>query len=201
MLELLKKSLSLSISYSQFISLMQHLAVEGGTSGNEQGPDQIRYTKLNASRIKRLDKTLQLSPDKAAVFKNISPKQVWLVIVETWCGDAAQTLPVLNLIAETSPAIELRIVFRDSNPELMNAFLTNGTRSTPKLIILNSELEVLDTWGPRTAIVAKQVEEYKQKYGKIDAEFKEELQKWYNNDKGITISQELLMLSAVCVDC
>lgn len=82
-------------------------------------------------------------------------------------------------------------MLRDEHPELMDHFLTNGTRSIPKLIILNYALEVMATWGPRTAAATLLVTDYKQQFGKIDAEFKSQLQLWYNKDKGINIINEL----------
>ena len=138
MYQLLKKSLSQSFSYPEFRSLMETWEKEEKTSGTEQTEERIHYTKLNSSRMRRLDKTLKLTPEQQAAFNRIKSPQIWLVLVESWCGDGAQTLPVLNLIAD-SPAIDLRILLRDDNPELIDAFLTNGTRSIPKLLILNSQ--------------------------------------------------------------
>ena len=74
---------------------------------------------------------------------------------------------------------------------LNQLFLTNETRSIPKLIILNEDLEVIDTWGPRPKKATKMVADYKFKHGKIDAEFKAELQRWYNEDKGNEILKDL----------
>ena len=37
-------------------------------------------------------------------------------------------------MAELNPAITLRIVLRDQQPELMNEYLTNGAQAIPKLI-------------------------------------------------------------------
>ena len=60
-----------------------------------------------------------------------------LVLAEGWCGDAAQILPVINKIAEYSSLIDLKVVCRDENPELMDQFLTNGSKSIPKVIIID----------------------------------------------------------------
>ena len=59
------------------------------------------------------------------------------------CGDAAHVLPVLNKFAENDTTITLSILLRDDNEELMDRFLTNGTRSIPKLIILNADGQVM----------------------------------------------------------
>ena len=59
----------------------------------------------------------------------------WLVLTEAWCGDAAQSLPIINKMAEVSDNITLRLILRDENLDVMDQFLQNGrSRSIPKLI-------------------------------------------------------------------
>ena len=190
----LSYSLENSFSYPEYMDLMEDLVIAKSTTG-EIDKDRIDFTALNFNRSRRLNKKLQLSELEASIFRALSVKQTWLVITESWCGDAAQTLPVLHKMAEASANIELRIILRDEHPELMDNFLTNGTRSIPKLVILNSDHEVLTTWGPRTAEATKLVTDYKAKFGKIDAEFKTQLQLWYNKDKGASIIRELAEIS------
>lgn len=183
-------SLENSFNYQEYMDLMEDLVLSESTTG-EINKDRVDFTALNYKRSMRLNKKLQLSESQTSTFNEVGMKQTWLVITESWCGDAAQTLPVLNKLAETSENIELRIILRDEHPELMDNFLTNGTRSIPKLIILDSDREVVTSWGPRTAAATKLVTDYKEKFGKIDAEFKTQLQKWYNTDKGVSIISEL----------
>lgn len=183
-------SLENSFNYQEYMDLMEDLVLSESTTG-EINKDRVDFTALNYKRSMRLNKKLQLSESQTSTFNEVGMKQTWLVITESWCGDAAQTIPVLNKLAETSENIELRIILRDEHPELMDNFLTNGTRSIPKLIILDSDREVVTSWGPRTAAATKLVTDYKEKFGKIDAEFKTQLQKWYNTDKGVSIINEL----------
>ena len=102
----------------------------------------------------------------------------------------------VNKIANESDLITLKIIFRDEHEELMNFFLTNGGKSIPKLLVLNSENEVLNTWGPRPSIATKIVQDYKNKHGQLDKTFKKELQVWYNNDKGVNIQENMIGLLA-----
>ncbi|NER14691.1 thioredoxin family protein [Leptobacterium flavescens] len=190
--QLIKESVLKGISYEEYMELVGQFAAEGRTSGAMQTKERIELTKLNASRMRRLDKTLKLSDQAMEVFKNINTPQDWLVIVESWCADGAQTLPVLNKIAEASPAIDLKIVFRDENDGLMDAFLTNGARAIPKLIVTDKYHTVLDSWGARSKAATGMVKAYKEKHGKIDDIFKRELQIWYNKDKGVEIVNDLL---------
>ena len=190
MREQLAQGLENSLTYLEYMDLMEDLVRAQSTTG-EIDKDRVDFTALNYKRSLRLNKTIQLSEADIAIFEGLKTKQIWLLITESWCGDAAQTLPVLNKLAEASENIELRVILRDEHPELMDNFLTNGTRSIPKLIILNPELEVVTTWGPRTAAATKLVTDYKEQFGKIDAEFKTRLQIWYNKDKGVSIINEL----------
>ena len=114
------------------------------------------------------------------------------MISEAWCADGAQIVPVLAKIAQSNPLIDLKIVLRDENPELMNQYLTNGGKAIPILIIADAQsLEVLHVWGPRPKVATQMVEAYKKEHGKLTPEFKEDLQKWYNQDKGQSILSDL----------
>mgnify|MGYP001948738675 CR=1 FL=1 len=189
---IITKSLSRSMNYQEYFDLIQRYSKEGKTSGIEQSENRISISKLNASRMRRLEKTVRLNESAIADLSKIKKSQTWLVIIESWCADGAQTIPVLNKIAEATDAIQLRIVFRDEETMLMDAFLTNGTRSIPKLIIVDEEEDLLSSWGPRSVAATELVVAYKEKHNKIDAAFKEQLQVWYFENKGLAIVEELL---------
>ncbi|WP_313115221.1 thioredoxin family protein [Aequorivita sediminis] len=188
---LLEKSINNAMDYTQYNMLFKQLVQEERTTG-EFSQMKVDYTKLNYSRTKRLDKTAKVSEEAMEVFKNVSNKQTWLVISEPWCGDAAQTLPFLNKIAQEADNIELKIVLRDDNLELMNQFLTNGSQSIPIVIMIDEEMNVLQTFGPRSKAATKLVSDYKEEQGKIDDAFKEIIQVWYNKDKGVSIINDLV---------
>lgn len=188
---LIEKSINKAMDYAQYNLLFKQLADELRTTG-EQTQEKIDYTKLNFSRMKRLDKTAKVAEEAMEIFKYILEKQTWLVISEPWCGDAVQTLPFLNKLAQMSENIDLKIVLRDENPVLMNQFLTNGSQSIPIVIILDENMNVSQTFGPRSKAATKLVVDYKSKHGVIDDAFKEILQLWYNNDKGVSVVNDIL---------
>lgn len=188
---LIEQSVQKAMDYTQYNLLFKQLVEEEKSTG-EHSQMKVDYTKLNFSRTKRLDKTAKVSDEAMKVFKIISEKQTWLVISEPWCGDAAQTLPYLNKIAQHSDNIDLKIVLRDENPELMNQFLTNGSQSIPIIIMLDEAMNVLQTFGPRSKAATKLVTDYKKEHGVIDDAFKEILQVWYNNDKGVSIVNDIM---------
>lgn len=191
MTTLLKNAVAKAMDYDQYNALMTQLVAENRSTG-EQSEEKTKYTKLNYTRSKRLDKTGVIDEDAAEFFKNIKHPQTWLVISEPWCGDAAQSLPLLNKIAQLSPNISLKIVLRDENLELMDSFLTNGTRSIPKLIVLDENYNVLTTWGPRSKEATKIVNDYKEAHGTLDETFREKIQLWYNKNKGKAIVNDLV---------
>lgn len=194
MKDIITSSLGKSMSYAAYRNLVQKLIKEGKSTGPEQSEVLLNYSVLNDKRMNRLDKTLQLSEETIRTLKNISEPKTWLVLTESWCGDAAQTLPVINKIAEESNKINFKVVLRDENEELMNQFLTNGGKSIPKLIVLDKENNVLNSWGPRPSEATKMVNEYKEKHGVLDANFKQQLQVWYNKNKGKNTEKDLIQL-------
>jgi hypothetical protein len=190
----IEEGLQKAISYTSYRKIISDLIASGKSSGPIQSEDLLNYSKLNDRRMTRLDKTIQLSHETLLALKKIDKPITWLVLTEGWCGDAAQTLPVINKIADESDLITLKIIFRDEHEELMSHFLTNGGKSIPKLIVLNSENDVLNTWGPRPNIVTKMVQDYKDTHGQLDAAFKQELQVWYNKNKGVNIQENMVGL-------
>jgi hypothetical protein len=184
-----------SYSYEEYRNLVEKLAAEGKSTGPVQTEALANYTQLNDRRMKRWDKTLRFSEEAVSKITAVSKKMTWTVLTESWCGDASPALPVMNKIAELNPNIELRVVLRDENTDLMNQFLTNGGMSIPKLIVRDDvSNEVVADWGPRSANATKLVEDHKAVYGMIKPEFKQDIQVWYNKDKGQSIMADLLLL-------
>ena len=145
--------------------------------------------------MNRLDKTIKISDEILLKLQSMKNESIWLVISEGWCGDAAQSLPIFNKMDKVSVKIEMKIVFRDENEELLNLFLTNGTKSIPKLIILDKNtLNVIADWGPRPKGAIDLVQNYKDKFGVIDDTIKAELQMWYLRDKGLSTQKEITEL-------
>jgi len=189
---LIKNSIRRGVSYATYRTLIKGLLVEGKSTGSEQSEALFNYSQLNDKRMDRLDKTLKISGETQNSLNQLKDGYTFLVIAEGWCGDAAQILPVINKIAEASTKINLKVVCRDENDELMSQFLTNGSKSIPKIIIVDKNYEVINSWGPRPSIAAKMVLDYKGKNGGLDDEFKKDLQIWYNKDKGTNTQNDIV---------
>ena len=193
--QLIEESLKSSYTYPEYVKLMEDLLAEGKSTAPQQDENLTEYSKLNLRRMNRWEKTLKISTEAEAKIKAYEGKMIWLVISEGWCGDAAHSLPVIHQIADLNPNIEMRVVLRDQHEDLMNQFLTNGGKSIPKLIMYNvDQKEVIADWGPRPTTATQMVEDYKAEHGQVDIEFREQLQLWYNKDRGQNIIDDLLKL-------
>lgn len=192
---LIHQALEKAESYKEYREKLDVLTAAVKSGDLTPTDDLLEYRLLNQQRMKRLDKSIQLDESVRTKLKNLERPVVWLVLIENWCGDGAQSLPVLNKMAEASPNITLKIVLRDQHLSLMDQFLTDGGRSIPKLIMLDEETnEVLNSWGPRPSLATAMVKAYKLKHGKITAELRTDLQRWYTKDKGSTVVSDLLKI-------
>lgn len=188
------KALFNSHSYAEYRKLVTDLLSEGKSTGNEQSESLTNYSKLNEARMNRLEKTIKISEDVISKLQHLDNHYIWLVISEGWCGDAAQILPILNKMAhESDKKIDLRIVLRDENEELMNQYLTNGGKAIPKVIVICKEAGIVRAdWGPRPKGASELMAKHKREVGAIDEKIKTDLQLWYLADKGISVQQELV---------
>lgn len=193
--KLLKEGISKAFSYQEYRNLVSSLVEKGLSTGPQQTEALSRYTQLNEARMRRWDKTLKIEKTLRVKIEAIHKPITFLVLTESWCGDAAPSLPVLNKIAELTPSIELRILLRDENLELMGYFMTNKALSIPKLILWDTALEELITsWGPRPVKATEMVADFKKVYGQLTPDLIESLQSWYNKDKGASIVKEVVDL-------
>ena len=192
-LVIIKKYLPKAFSYTEYKAYVERLLNEGKATGFTQNETYLNYSKLGINRMKRWEKTSELTPTQIKTIQNVSQKQTWLVITEGWCGDAAPVLPIMKKITDLNTLIDFKVILRDENEELMNEFLTNGGKSIPKLVSFNlDEHKILFTWGPRPKEAAALVAKEKAEFGKLRDEFKIILQKWYNQDKGKNIAEDIV---------
>jgi len=194
MKSIVAKALFNSHSYVEYRKLVTDLLSEGKSTGSQQSESLTNYSKLNEARMNRLEKTIIISEDVISKLQHLNNHYIWLVISEGWCGDAAQILPILNKMALASnKKIDLRIVLRDENDELMNQYLTNGGRAIPKIIVICKEAGIVRAdWGPRPKGATELMNNHKRDVGAIDEKIKTDLQLWYLADKGISVQQELV---------
>ena len=119
-----------------------------------------------------------------------------LVISEDWCGDASNTVPVLARLAEAAPEIEMRVVKRDENLELMDEYLTAGSRSIPLAVVLDAEFRPVGRWGPRPSELQEFVLREKAAGTRPVEELYREVRSWYARDRGESTLREVLEVIA-----
>lgn len=188
------KPIARSFTYEAFVNNVESKNnSDSAIQLNDEAIKLHEYTKLNLQRMRRVEKTFTVSDELKQLLSAIKTKQYWVVITEGWCGDSAQNLPALAKIAKINSLIDLRIIQRDSNLEIMDLHLTNGTRSIPILISFNENGNEIFRWGPRPKEAQQLVTRLKSEGMEHDS-FIEQLHLWYARNKGAALESELKAL-------
>jgi len=182
-----------TFTYEEFVKKIE---AEQSTSSSFLSDEEKKlreYAKLNLQRMKRVDKTYEVSDKLKQQLLTIQKSLQWTVITEGWCGDSAQNLPAIAKIAKTNPLINLQIIERDKNLEIMDRYLTNGTRSIPILVGSDSSDKEIFKWGPRPKEAQQLVTKLKSEGMEHDA-FVEQLHLWYAKNKSKSLEEEFVNL-------
>ncbi len=183
--------LATAMTYDRYRERIRELLAAGRTTGTDHSDQMVEFTRLNDHRMGRIERTVTLSEKTRSVLAKLDRKLKWVLLAEAWCGDVAQNLPILAMMADAAPGITLRILLRDENPDIMDAYLTNGGRAIPKLVCLDgTTLTELFTWGPRPEPAQAMVREHKKDPQEPYSEFVKKVQLWYAKDKGKSIQRE-----------
>ncbi len=157
------------------------------------------FRKLNYQRMDKWNKILQLSESVQDCLSALKSDMRWYVFADLNCGDCAQTLPVLERMAEGAGGkIEMRIILKEEEPQLMDLYLSNGSRAVPKLIAFDVESgHEMFRWGARPATGLKIYENFRNNKDKISwDDFEKELHLWYAKDRGTEVQHEVADLIA-----
>jgi len=179
-------------TYESYRAMVNQRLSGRKTTGENHSEAMLHYTNMNVHRMNRHDKRTGLKENLIQRLEAVDKKWIWLVLTEAWCGDAAQSIPIINKMARVNDNIELRLILRDQNLDVMDQFLHNGmSRSIPKLICLDAEtLQVIGEWGPRTQEAQGLFNSLSKSSVLESPEVKEHLHRWYAEDKGDEIQEE-----------
>jgi len=178
------------MDFNTYMELFNSILNNPSPKAPYDNPDYHNYTKLNHSRSKRWLKHGRLTEEMVRTLKAVRSPQHWTIITEPWCGDASHIVPFLHMMTLENTLITVEYQLRDSEPFLINNYLTNGGKSIPKLIVRNEAGEDLIVWGPRPAqcqILYNGLLAEKAPFETI----KVELQKWYNDNDGKDLQLEI----------
>ena len=179
-----------SLTYKQFMNLTNNeVQNTDANSLNDAEKTLFEYKKLNLQRSRRIEKYYSVNDELKSMIQNIKQIQTWVIFTENWCGDSAQNLPYIAAFAKINPLINLKIILRDSNLDVMDQYLTNGTRSILKLIVFDEIWNELFEWGPRPN-AAKELMEQMKKDSLSKTEKYEKLHLWYGRNRGKDIEKE-----------
>jgi len=100
----------------------------------------LEYMKENKERTASILEKFSIPEEDRELLERIGEHSLKVIaITEDWCGDAMVNIPILLKLAEAAN-IEVKMILRDENLELMDQYLTNGTsRSIPIFIFIDEE--------------------------------------------------------------
>lgn len=116
-----------------------------------------------------------------------------LVLLEDWCWDAVNTITVLDRVTAEVPQLDLRVLERDRHLDLMDRYLTKGTRAIPIVLVLDAEFGVVGHWGPRPAALQSWFEEQRDRLP--SRELYRGMRMWYARDAGRSVVEEILAVT------
>ncbi len=154
---------------------------------------QTDHMVLNLKRSERIFRTFEPLEQTRVILQRIGIRQLWMVLSEFSCGDSAQILPVIAHLAALNPVIELRLLLRDEHPDIMDHYLTEGSRSIPKLVAFSVSGKELFQWGPRPGEAKKIFAEGKAA-GIPKEKIIERIHAFYGRDRGRSVEHEFAEL-------
>ena len=179
------------LAYAAYLQLMAQRADQTTADLPADEAERVEVTRLNLHRSQRIARTYQLSAALSELLDRIDQPQLWLALTEPWCGDSAQCLPYIAVMAQQNPVIDLRLLLRDDNLDIMDKYLTDGKRGIPVLVAQDAEERQLYQWGPRP-IEAQRVFDESKAAGLQKPQIMEKLHLWYGRDRGRGLEAEFV---------
>ena len=110
----------------------------------------------NRDRLEDNERAVTLRPEDTQFFAQLAEPLNVLVLVEDWCGDVINNVPVVVKLAEATGKLKLRFFLRDQNLDLMDQYLNRGTfRSIPTVVFFDQDFRELGHWIERPAIITE----------------------------------------------
>lgn len=155
-------------------------------------PEYLETVDKNRELWHAMAQRVRIAPEVARRAERVGGQWHLLALSEDWCGDAVNTLPVVAALADAAANLELRVLGRDDNPDLMDAHLTGTSRSIPVVMLLDAGYEERGWWGSRPAELQRWVMEEGMELHPEDRY--REVRRWYARDRGATTLREILEL-------
>jgi hypothetical protein len=154
--------------------------------------DLLARRKDNSELWNSIYKRSALDPEAVERVRAIENRFHLLILNEDWCGDSVNILPYIARLAESTDHLEMRILGRDTNRDLMDTHLTGKSRSIPVVIVYDADFREKGWWGPRPGPLQRWVVQEGLALPKPDRY--PLIRAWYARDKGRTIVSEILSI-------
>lgn len=153
----------------------------------------VQNSRENSDLWQALARRARVSPDNVERLQAVRGRWHILVLAEDWCGDAVNTLPVFAALAERASNVDLRVLSRDDNPDLMDTHLSiRGARAIPVVMVLDGDYVERAWWGSRPDELQRWVDTVGRGLSKEDRY--REIRRWYVRDGGESAVGELIAL-------
>ena len=192
MFQFTKEKINDLLNIDQYQSFFEKVATKEVIEAPYDDEFYFNYTEANFKRRASVAKKVELNKKLYNELDNTTSAWTWVLITEPWCGDASFIQPIIEAIC-LAGEIDLKIALRDKQEDIMNAYLTNGGKSIPKLVVLDKDLKELFTWGPRPVELQKEIQNLLKNNGTTDEKLKLAHQ-WYRKYGNEAVQQELLDL-------
>lgn len=155
-------------------------------------PDYIAAAQKNAELWSAIYRTIPVPDEYVTRANAVGGRWHLLVLSEDWCSDAVSSIPPVAKLVERVPGLDLRVLARDQNPDIMDVHLTNGTRSIPVIMLLDDRHVEREWWGPRPA----QLQTWMRTEGlKLPKEERNRIKRqWYARDRGKTVLDDIVSM-------
>lgn len=137
------------LSYDEYLAAWRARKNADDESLDEKERRLREYVRSNYEHSEQVHGRYEPSEKLRRAVAGLEAPQLWMVLTEPWCADAAYNLPVIVEAARLSERVTLRLLLRDDNLDIMDQYRTDGGRSIPKLVAFSEEGEELFRWGPR----------------------------------------------------
>lgn len=104
----------------------------------------------NRDRVEENERRVELDGDTVRFFRSLARSLKVVVLAEDWCGDVIANLPVLGRLAREVGTLDVRIFYRDQNPDLIERWLNQGKyQSIPVIVFFDESFRELGHWIER----------------------------------------------------
>jgi hypothetical protein len=119
----------------------------------------VAQMKVNQERMLQYVDEVEVPDEDLAWWRSRGKLNVYVLTFDG-CGDALYNIPVMAKIAKLCPNIDLRVVQRDENLDVMDAYLNRGLyRSVPTFIFLDESFQEIGTLKERPESLTEIVEQ------------------------------------------